>query len=154
MLVPRHTDPTQPRDYLIQRDYDATLIRDLPEVPEMSNMDKVRMWTSAARFCVMVDRTVSGHIAEYQMLLSQKTVLALLRPSERGSTWMIGDDPSVDVNYIRVLPFVTSLLEKLDDAIAWAEELIRQRSGEYNKTYPWRTKDSDTSSTPGPTSEL
>jgi hypothetical protein len=138
------------RDYLLRRGYDATLIRDLPEIPEMSNKDKVRMWTSAARFCVMVDRTPSGHVAEYEMLLTQKTLLALLRPPGRGSTSMIGDDPLVDVNHVKAFPFATSPLEKLEDSIAWAEDMIRQRSDAYNQLYGRTKKDPEIDRSPQP----
>jgi hypothetical protein len=116
------------RDYLIRLGYAASLIREFADVPQMSVTAKVRMWTAAARFCVMVDRNPSGHIAEYEMLRTQNTILALLRPSGRGSTRMIGDDHLVDVNYIKEFSFALSPIEKVDEAVSWAEDFIRKRT--------------------------
>ncbi|MCL0064619.1 hypothetical protein M1N84_01800 [Dehalococcoidia bacterium] len=128
----------QVRDYLRGRGYNAQLIRYLPEISEMSNEEKVRLWTLSSRFCVMVDRIPAGQIAEYLMLRGQRSILAVLRPFQSASTHMIGDDTLVDINFIRIFEFEQTPLTVLDDVIAWAEEIARTRSKAYDKTYPWR----------------
>lgn len=130
----------QVRDYLKTKGYDAYLIIELPEYPMMSNEEKVRLWTIASRFCVMIDRKASGHLAEYQYLKEQRTILALLRPKGKGSSYMIGDEHLVDFNYINLFEFEKSPLEVIDDAIDWAEKLVKERMEKYGKTYPWRKK--------------
>lgn len=117
----------QVRDYLSSKGYDARLIKDLPEIKVTSNEEKVRTWTGAARFCVMIDRKPSGHISEYQILKQQRSLLAFLRPRGYGSTYMIGDDELVDLNYIKNLNFNHSPLEVLDDLIAWAEGMLKKQ---------------------------
>lgn len=126
------------RDYLRARGYDAGLIKDFAEIPMMSNEEKVRAWTISSRFCVMVDRIPAGHIAEYMMLRGQRSILAILRPLGSRSTYMIGDDQLVDVNFIRVFEFDQTPLSVLADAIDWAEKIALERARAYDKAYPWR----------------
>lgn len=128
----------QVRDYLTKRGYDAMLIKDLPEAPEMSMPDKVRFWTGSARFCVMVDRDPSGHLVEYQIILQQQSILVLLRPRASRSTYMIGEEQLANVNHIRVFEFQESPLTELDHAIDWAEKLAAERAKAYSEAYPWR----------------
>jgi hypothetical protein len=128
----------QIRDFLRNKGYRADLIKDLPEIPMMSNKDKVRLWTIASRFCIMVDRTPSGHIAEYEILRQQSTIFAFMHPKGTGSTRMIGDDALVDVNYIHPFAFASSPLEALEDAITWAEQMAKARQDAYDREYPWR----------------
>lgn len=46
----------------------------------------------------MIDRVPSGHIDEYEILKQQGSILAVLRPKDSGSTYMIGDD-EINLNY-------------------------------------------------------
>lgn len=128
----------QVRDYLRAKGYDAYLIRDLPEHPMMSNEEKVRLWTSASRFCMMIDREAAGHIAEYGYLKTQRTILALLRQKGKASTYMIGDEHLVDFQYINLFEFEKSPLDIMGVVIDWAEKLAKKRAEEYGKVYPWR----------------
>jgi len=130
----------QVRDYLRVKGYDAYLIVELAEHPMMSNEEKVRLWTAASRFCVMVDREAAGHIAEYQILKDQRTILALLRPKGKGSTYMIGDECLADFNYINLFEFEKSPLEVIDAAIDWVEKFVKKRVESYETFYPWRKK--------------
>lgn len=59
------------KNYISSKGYNTDLIKELPELPMMSNDEKVRMWTISARFCIMVDREASGHIKEYEILKQQ-----------------------------------------------------------------------------------
>ena len=135
---PYETELMQVRDYLRRVGYDAVLIKDLPELPEQSLPDKVRLWTTASRFCVMVDREASGHIKEYEMVKSQHKPLIMLRPEDSGSTWMIGDDEIVDLNYVKTFEFSENPLAELEGAIQWVEDLLSERGRSYPEFYPWK----------------
>ncbi len=87
-----------------------------------------------------IDREAAGHLAEYQYLKEQRTILALLRPKRKGSTYMIGDEHLVDFNYINLFEFEKSPLEVIDVAIDWAENFVKKRMKAYGKAYPWRKK--------------
>lgn len=125
------------RDALRSKGYEAHLIMDLPEIPEMSLDQKVRLWTLASRFNVMIDRFPSGHVAEYQVLKSQSAVLALIRPKGGGSTFMIGNDVA-DVNFIRSFEFQDSPLECLPMVVRWAESFVLSKTSSLGDYYPWR----------------
>jgi hypothetical protein len=116
----------QVRDCL-SKSYDAHLLIELPEHPSMSLEEKVKLWASASRFCVMVDREPSGHLVEYPYLKNSVTVLALLRPESGGSTSMI-EDESVNFPFIKVFKFKKTPLEMTDAAVAWAESFVGKRS--------------------------
>jgi hypothetical protein len=133
---------SQVKDYLVSKNYDALLIKELPEISEMSNEQKVKMWTSAARFCVMIDSSSSGHISEYNILKQQETILAFLRPINGGSTFMIGDS-EINQMFLKNFQYVSTPISVLDAVISWAEEQIRNRVDFYNRSYPWRQQAQD-----------
>lgn len=126
---------------LASKGYDAHLIDEVPEHPMMSLQEKVRYWTSAARFCVMVDRSASGHVYEHQLVKEQRTILALFRPKRSGSTRMFGDEPLVDYKFIETFRFTQDPVEKLDEAIEWAEDIVDKRIEAYNELYEWREEE-------------
>lgn len=143
IVLGKDTDPElqeliQIRDYLSGKGYDAHLIKELPDVPMWSNAEKVGTWTKASRFCIMIDSTPSGHIHEYGILKSQRSILGLICKKGSRSTYMIGDDALVDVNYFRIFEFEGNPISVLDNAVEWAEGIIRKREEAYNKAYPWR----------------
>jgi hypothetical protein len=119
------------RDFVQTMEYSCNLIQDIADVPGMSNADKVEFWTKAARFCVMVDRDPSGHLVEYRILKAQDTIFAMLRPRSGGSTSMIGHEPMVNTNIIKVFEFEHAPLEVLKQATLWAEEVAAKRDAEY-----------------------
>ena len=127
----------QVRDYLRAKNYDAYLLKELPEAPLMSNEEKAKSWALASRFCVMIDREPSGHIAEYAYLKDERVALAFLRQKGKGSTYMIGDD-SIERNNVKLFEFENSPLQPLDKAIAWAEEFIGKKKAFLKDAYPWR----------------
>jgi len=127
-------------------EYDARLIREMVDIPTMSNEEKVRLWTMAARFSVMIDRTPSGHIAEHVFAQGQRTILAVLRPHGTGSTYMIGDAGLVDVNYVKVFEFDYYPEDVLEEAVKWAETHALARQQAYASAYPWRSENKGDSS--------
>jgi hypothetical protein len=129
---------TQVKDHLHSKGYHARLIKELPEIPMMSNEEKVRLWSLASRFVVMIDNVPTGHIAEYMMLKEQRTILALLRKRGGGSTYMIGDDHLTDINFIKLFEYDDSPLSSIKEVIDWTESLVAERTKAYNEKYPWR----------------
>ena len=83
----------------------------------------------------------SGHIAEFEYCKNNRVVLVLIRQEGKGSTWMIGDAPLVDVNYIRSFEYgERNLHDVLVEASKWAESFLQRRSNSYKKHFPWRTE--------------
>jgi hypothetical protein len=139
---PQKSELLQIRDSLRQFKYDAHLIEDLPESPLMSLPDKVRFWTGASRFSVMIDRNPSGHLNEYEILRHQESILALLHRRGSGSTRMIGVE-SLNYNFIRDFEFLESPLEVIAQAAAWAEDRAQERIETYARKYPWKASGVD-----------
>lgn len=127
----------QVKDYLKKLGYRASLIKDVPDILTKSNEEKVRLWALTSMFCIMIDRTPSGHLTEYSILKSQRTILALLRLKDSGTTYMIADDYGLD--YIREFEFIESPLEVIDAAERWARRIADKRENYYRKKYPWRS---------------
>jgi len=131
-------DMVRVRDRLRGLGYDANRLMDLREIPQMSAEEKCKLWGLASRFCVIIDKEPSGHIAEHEWLKSQRTVTAVIRPRGKGSTYMIGDESAVDFNFIKTFEFDRDPSEIIEDVVQWAEILVQRRISEYGKLYPWR----------------
>jgi hypothetical protein len=123
------------RNKIRSHGYPANLIKSKSSTEYISLEEKVRAWTTLAPFCIIVDREASGHIKEFEILKQSRTITAMLRPEEEGSTWMIGDEPLVDYNYIKIFEFEDYPTERVADAVAWARCLIESRKKAYQKHY-------------------
>lgn len=125
-------------DALTEKGYDANIAEDLPGYQEKSLEGNVATYMMLSRFSVMVDREASGHVVEYEIASRQREVLARLVPEGGGSTYMIGGVEDVDANHIRAFEFENAPLERLDEAVEWAETVLERRRAAYQERYPWR----------------
>lgn len=121
---PHFDELRQVRDELIFHGYDAHLLVDLPDYPDIGWREKLRTWTSTARFSVLVDREASGANNEFEMLREQESILALLRPRGGGSSSMIPDDTTRLGGSVGSFWFEEQATEAVEDAIQWAESLF------------------------------
>lgn len=125
------------RDYLRAKDYDAYLLKELPEHPSMSPEEKVKFWALASKFCVMIDRKPSGHLVEYPYIKDVRAILALIKQKGKGSTRMITDERISDFDYIKMFEFENSpriLMKYIDNAITWADQQFTRRSKSKRKS--------------------
>lgn len=122
--------------------YPSHLLKELPEDPEQSNSQKLRMWALAAPFAIMEDSSPAGQIAEFELCKQCEVVTAVLRERGRGSTWMIGPDNSLSYPFVKFFEYnPPSLSVAIGAAVAWAKEVLAQRRIEYGR-YPWRERSS------------
>jgi hypothetical protein len=129
------------RDELRTLKYNAFLVKEQPDLPGQSPEEKAKLYALMSKFAVMEDSVASGHIAEFEYCKNNRVVLAVLRQKGRGSTWMIGDAPLVDLNYIGSFEYTEkSLHGVLLEASKWAESFIQRRVDSYGKRFPWTTK--------------
>lgn len=126
--------------FVKDRGYDANTAEDLPEYGEKSVEQNVAVYMMLSKFSIMVDRNPSGHTVEYETAKRQRNVLARLIPEDSSSqsTYMIGGAEDVDLNHIRAFEFEDRPQERLDDAIEWAERIVKERCEAYQDRYPWR----------------
>jgi hypothetical protein len=125
------------RDHLCSQKYNAYLIKDLPGHPSQSIEQKVKLWSSSSKFCVLIDRDPSGHLVEFSDISSEEVPLAVLRQKDEGSSYMIAHKHFTN-KYVELFEFHDTPLEVIDDAIEWADNLTSEMTEKYNNIYPWR----------------
>lgn len=118
--------------------WSADVLRNKQQRMYHSEEENMRMWSNLAPFSIVIDVNPSGHIKEYEVLKQNRTITALLRPQESGSSWMFGDEPLVDFNYIKEFTFDTDPTEKADEIHEWAQERLEQRRDAYKEYYEYR----------------
>ena len=128
---------TRIRDELRTLSYNSFLVKEQPDLPDQSPEEKVKLYSLISKFAVMEDSIASGHIAEFEYCKTNRVILALLRQKGKGSTWMIGDAPLVDVNYIKSFEYSERNLHGvLFEASQWAESFSKKRADAYKDYFP------------------
>jgi len=89
-----------------------------PDIPEMSNEEKVRVLADTSRFVVLENSFPAGQIAELKMCATNRIITASIRQSGKGSSWMVGDY-SKDFDFINEFEYDGSL-SSLKTAISHA----------------------------------
>ena len=85
------------KKFLVNKEYNnATLLKLKEDIPNQSLSQKVRLWGLLCRFTIIVDRAPAGHLNEFEMLKSQDTIMAILRPVGFKSTSMMESNPKTD----------------------------------------------------------
>ena len=126
------------QNYLKTKNYNALLIKQIPDIDVHSNEEKVRLWVMLSKFVVMYDTNPSGHIFEYSIVRDSTRITAILRKKNTGSTFMIGDHGILGHDFMKTFEFNQDPVEPLDDAIKWAERSSAKRAKEFNEKYHWR----------------
>lgn len=129
-------------DYLRGRHYDPILVKTHPDIPELSNEEKVRVFADHSRFVVLENSFPAGQIAELKMCSTNRIITATVRETGRGSSFMV-TDYFRDFDFIKEFEYADegeSLKSGLASAIEWAERKIKERTEYYNGLYPWRKR--------------
>jgi hypothetical protein len=122
------------------RGFIGHMVKDAPDIPEMTNEEKVRALADASRFVIVENSYPAGQIAELKMLSTNRVTTAILREQGKGSTWMVAD---YDLDYRFMREFVYEprhLSDIVDAACDWAHQSVSERTRQLDKRYPWRTK--------------
>lgn len=129
------------RDELRTMNYNSFLAKEQPDIAGQSPEEKVKLFALMSKFAVMEDSVASGHLPEFEYCKNNRVVLALLRQKGKGSTWMVGEAPLVDINYIKSFEYdEKSLHDVLFEASKWAESFIQRRADAYKNYFPWSKK--------------
>jgi hypothetical protein len=128
---------TRIKDELRTLNYHSFLVKEQPDLPDQSPEEKVKLYALISKFAIMEDSLASGHIAEFEYCKNNRVILALLRQSGKGSTWMIGDAGIVDVNHIKLFEYTEKNLHNvLSKACEWAESFSKRRAEAYRDYFP------------------
>jgi hypothetical protein len=130
------------RDILHSRGYEGVLVKEQPDIPELSNEDKVRTFAGLCRFVLLENTFASGQIAECKICSTNRIVTAVLRKQGGGSSFMV-TDYFKDFDFMEEFTYSDdeiSLATSIGSAIDWAETKITERKHYFNSLYPWRAK--------------
>jgi hypothetical protein len=119
--------------------YKPVLVKDHPDIPELSNEEKVRVFADHSRFVIIENSFPAGQIAEIKMCSTNRIVTAAVRERGLGSSYMV-TDYFKDYEFMEEFEYlnVEALSETLKEAVSWAELQIQTRADYYNNLYPWR----------------
>jgi len=118
--------------------YKPVLLKDFPDLRELNNEQKAYSFLVSSRFAIIEDSFPSGAIIEMKMIGETRTTTARLRETGKGSTFMTTDYP-IDYHFISDFAYdgsFTSICNAVKRASAWAEQNIRERANELEKTKP------------------
>ena len=123
--------------------YDPIIVKDQPDIAEMSNEDKVRSFADASRFVLLENSFPAGQIAECKIMSTNRIVTATIREEGTGSSYMVTDYHK-DFDFMNEFTFNSlkkgALEDAIDKAVEWAEIKIAERREFFDKTYHWRAK--------------
>ncbi len=131
------------RAILNRSGYEAVLLKDRRDIPELSLEDKARVLADQCRFVILEGSFEGGHIVEARMCAINKTVTAILRDKNKPLNYMLSHYP-LDFKFMKEFEYVPdpeqrdSLEAKVKKAIRWAEGIIKRRKKFFDKLYPWR----------------
>jgi hypothetical protein len=126
------------REAVEVRGYKTMLVDEVPEMPQYDLRHKVNMLAGICRFVVVDDSSKAGHIAELQMIDSDRVIAGILRLEGSDTSYMNRGLSATS----RVITEVTYTPASLDDAVAhlttWAEETRTALEAFFTQAYPWR----------------
>lgn len=126
--------------YIKRLKFMPQLVKDVPDIPEMSNEEKMSAIASACKFVLMENSYPAGQIAEAKILSTNRIVTGMLRQEGKGSTWMIADY-EFDFKFMKEFVYtLDTLKDAVSDACDWATEHVEIRRQQLNEMYPWRKK--------------
>lgn len=126
-------------DLLKKRGFKPLLVKDHPDIPELSNEEKVRVFADHCRFVVLENSFPAGQIAELKICATNRIITATVREKGCGSSYMV-TDYFMDFDFIKEFEYdgVDLLDGALEKAMGWAEQKTSDRARYYNTIYPWR----------------
>lgn len=111
------------RDCVHSAGYQPLLVKDYPDIPELSNEEKVRVFADASRFVILENTFPAGQIAELKMCATNRIVTAALRERGKGSSFMV-TDYFKDFDFIKEFEYRDpgSLNPAVESALKWVNK--------------------------------
>lgn len=120
--------------------YNGFLLKDSPDLPIQSNLEKLFSAIICSCFIIVVDKQASGHIAELGHLLQLRfRPVIVLRESKTPTTTFLEDRILTD-EFFRIAIVNEISPQVLLPYIIWARALIAKQIGNYNSINDWRKK--------------
>lgn len=129
-------------DVLKSLQYKPLLVKDHPDIPEVSNEEKVRILADLSRFVVLENSYPAGQIAECKICATNRIITAALRKDGCGSSFMV-TDYFKDFDFMKEFTYGTEqdlLPQAVERGTVWAESKTAERREYYDQLYPWRQR--------------
>jgi len=128
----------QLRSTLAELGYNGFLLKDSPDLPIQSNLEKLLSAIICSCFIIVLDKHASGHLAELgNMLQFRFRPVIILRDTSTPTTAFLEDQILVDENF-RVVIEPNPTGSNLLPSIRWAREMLAQKKEDYNAINSWR----------------
>jgi tetratricopeptide (TPR) repeat protein len=120
------------RDHLQRnKNYNAYLVKDFTDYPDIASESKSFHWIDNSRFCVMIDRgTLKGSLVEagyIQHAIDKAKFLAVLNCQGKFSDMGLKAAYVNNVSWVNFFAFENSFTERIDEAVDWAEKKLEDR---------------------------
>lgn len=118
--------------------YNAFLLKDSPDLPIQSNIEKLVSAIICSCFVIVVDKEASGHIAELSHMLQFRwRPVIVIRENSKPTTAFLEDTLLTDSNFrVAILDEISK--HTLIPYIKWAKELINRKVDSFNTINHWR----------------
>jgi len=118
--------------------YRGFLLKDSPDLPIQSNLEKLLSAIICSCFVIVLDKEASGHIAELgNMLQFRFRPVIVIRDTPKPTTAFLEDQILTDKNFrVVVEPNITAL--NLLPHIKWAKRISDEKTEKYNTINYWR----------------
>ena len=126
---------------LQERGYYTYIIKEQPDRPGESVVQKVLRFALSSRFVVIENTEASGHLYEIpHVTKAAECVTVVLQEEGKGATWMFEDAYLKHRHWHKVTYAEAELGEAVDAAAAWAEEFVRAFAEGQLAALPWLQK--------------
>ena len=130
------------RDILPSLGYQGILVKEHPDIPELSNEDKVRTFAGLCRFVLLENSFPAGQIVECKICSTNRIVTAALREEGCGSSFMV-TDYFKDFDFMKEFTYTLdgeSLVAAVQQGVGWADKKVEERRQYFDSVYPWRVQ--------------
>ncbi|MDA1782685.1 hypothetical protein PDL07_08340 [Bacillus cereus] len=118
--------------------YTPILIKKQDEIETITNEEKMLAYASISRFVIIEKSYPAGQIDEAKICAINRFPTIWLQKEGMGDTWMQGDY-HIDQRSIQIFKYKDENVKgKLEEAVKWVEQFIKEKSESLNDLYPWR----------------
>lgn len=119
--------------------YNGFLLKDSPDLPIQSNLEKLYSAITCSCFIIVLDKKASGHIAELgDMLKLRFRPVVVIRDTEKPTTAFLEDRLLTD-EYFRVAIIKEISSQTLLPHVKWAKEFVEKQISNFNAINNWRS---------------
>jgi len=119
--------------------YNGFLLKDSPDLPIQSNLEKLYSAIICSYFIIVLDKKASGHIAELRDMLQLRfRPVIVIRDTEKPTTAFLEDRLLTD-DYFRVAIIKDISSQALLPYIKWAKGIVDKQIRNFNAINNWRS---------------